>query len=225
MPEYDPSFGGSFGLMAAAHELKSPTALVRQLALELQGIAMSEQERRLIDQIILTSEKSLRLTSNLTKTARLDDALFALEPVNAQQMCEEVAHEITPLYKSYGKAIDVLPRRSAQLVIANRELLRRVLLGFADNALHYSDTESRVVFGVQKNAGAIRIGLRDKGPILPTRRGAQSVLTGRPSASGLGLLIADKFAAAMRSNVGRVRHKDGMTFYISMTASEQLALL
>lgn len=224
-PMFDPSLDGSFGVMMAAHELKSPSALIRQLALELQGISTDAKARQLVDQILLTSERSLRLTSNLTKTARLSEGLFELEPINARQICEEIAHEITPLYKSHGKEIMVSTRRSSQLVIANRELLRRVLLGFADNALYYGDTASKVAFGIERRANKVQIGLRDKGPVLPRARSIQPILTGRPSASGLGLVIADKFATVMQSNIGMTRHRDGMTFYISMTASEQLALL
>lgn len=222
---YDPSLDGSFGMMMAAHELKAPSALIRQLALELRDLSGEDKTRKIIDQILLTSEKSLRLTSNLTKTARLDEGLFELEPINARQMCEEVAHEISPLYKSHGKEIVVTTRRSSQLVIANRELLRRVLLGFADNALHYGDEASRVMFGVERRAEMVQIGLRDRGPVLPHAYRDHPVLTGRPSASGLGLVIADKFAAAMQGSIGTTRHRDGMTFYISMMASEQLALL
>ena len=222
----DPSFDGSFGLMSAAHELKAPTALIRQLALELRGTVEAEQERQLLDQIVLTSERSLRLTSDLTKTARLDDAMFELEPLNPQQLCEEVAHELTPLYKAHGRTVGVRSRRSVPLVVANRELLRRVLMSFGDNALQYGSDTSPVMFAVEREQERVTVGVRDKGPILP-HRGAplRMAVTGRPSSSGLGLAIAQKFAETMRGHIGTRRHQDGMTFYINMMASEQLSLL
>ncbi|MBH1980758.1 hypothetical protein I8H89_04540 [Candidatus Saccharibacteria bacterium] len=223
---YDPSLDGSFGLLSAAHELKAPTALLRQLALELREIAEGDTERRLIDQMILTSERSLRLTSDLTKTARLQDGLFEMEPVNAQQLCEEVAHELTPLYRAHGRTINVRPRRQAPLVVANRDLLRRVLLGFGDNALHYSHEDTSVVLGVEQRDRFVQLGVRDQGPILPYRGvGTRPAVTGRPQSSGLGLMIAQQFADVMNGTVGTRRHKDGMTFYINMAMSEQLSLL
>lgn len=227
MPQKNPSSDGFFGVMTAAHELKAPTALMRQLALELREQCTSTHELQLLDQIILTSERSLRLTSNLTKTARLEDGLFALEPVNAQQICEEVAHELAPLYRAHDRQLVVKTRRSAPLVVANRELLRRVLMNFGDNALHYSGSQSHVVLGVDKQGDRVQIGLRDKGPVSPHRYGTThaSTMTGRPASSGLGLLIAEKFAAAMQSSIGSRRHRDGMTFFIDMHASEQLSLL
>lgn len=218
--------GESFGVVGAAHELKAPTALIRQLALELRNSCENETDRLLVDQIVLTAERSLRLTSNLTKTARLDDALFELEPVNALQLCEEVAHEMTPLYAAHGRQIEVRTRRSTPLVIANRELLRRVLLSFADNALHYGGSTSPVRLGVERRASVAQIGVRDQGPLVTQKDTARSgVITGRPDSSGIGLMIAERFAEVMRSSIGTTRHQDGMTFYVTMPVSEQLSLL
>lgn len=224
--EYDPLHDGSFGVMLAAHELKTPTALVRQLALELREQTDSQLERELVDQIILMSEKSLRLTSDLTKTARLSELALEMEPINAVQMCEEVAHEIWPLYRANNRRIEVMPRkRDAPLVVANRDLLRRVLLNFADNALHYSSDESSVRLGVRRQERGVMIGLRDQGPIVTTLRSDPLTPTGRPESSGLGLAISRKFAQAMQSTIGTTRHRDGMTFYIALQESKQLALL
>ena len=176
--------------------------------------------------MVLTSERSLRLTSDLTKTVRLQEGLFELEPVNAQQLCEEVAHELTPLYKAHGRSISVRSRRQAPLVVANRDLLRRVLLGFGDNALHYSRDDASVMLGVERRDSFVQLGVRDQGPILPYRGiNLESPPTGRPQSSGLGLMIARQFADVMQGNIGTRRHKDGMTFYINMVMSEQLSLL
>lgn len=221
-----PLYDGSFGVVTAAHELKAPVALMRQLALELRDRVQSPADMQLLDQLILTSERSLRLTSNLTKTARLTDGLFELEPLNPQQLCEEVAHELTPLYRAHDRRIDVRTRRHAPLVVANRDLLRRVLLNFGDNALRYGSSESSVSLSVTQSRGAVQVGVRDQGPILPSRSLTQGVtVTGRPDASGLGLLIAQRFAEMMHGSVGTRRHRNGMTFYVTMMPSEQLSLL
>ena len=163
----DRSFlGDYFDVVAAAHELKSPVALIRQLALNLKDLDnLTESTRQdYISRIILTSERSLRLTSILTQSEKINEELFNTEPINIKQLCEDVAHELTPLYKAYGRKIMVKGRRSAPLVVANRDLLRRILLGFGDNALHYSNKEA--VFNLAHSANKIRVGLRDFGPSL-----------------------------------------------------------
>src|SRR5690349_3156609 len=200
--------------VTAAHELKSPLALIRQLALALEVPNVDEIERqRILRQITLVSERALRLTADLSRSARLEDSLFELEALNPQQICEDVAHELSPLYAARGKAIRVTSRYRPVLAVANRDLLRRIMLNFADNALHYAGDEVAVeLYTSTKDYGAkIRLGVRDYGPEIPVNiwqaieanlgTGKQA-LRGRPQSSGLGLYVAGQFAQAMQGNVG-----------------------
>jgi K+-sensing histidine kinase KdpD len=223
-------------LTIAAHELKSPLSLLRQLALTLESNDLSEIERHEIaSHMKLVSERALRLTTDLTKAQRLSDSLFAFEPVNPQQLCEEVVHELTPLYKACGRKIVVAKRQRPLLAIANRDLLRRILLNFADNALHYSDDVSSVELSVsaRQHGDMVRLGIRDYGPALSidTWRLLHDTalrpeqLHARPSSSGLGLAIARQFAGAMNGTIGATRHHDGATFHVDIHASRQMSLL
>ena len=230
-------FGDLSCLMTVTHELKAPLALVRQLSLELESTILDEQERmRLIRQITLTTERALRLTADLTRSARLEDSLFDLEPLNVQQICEEAAHELSPLYVAHGREIRVVARQHANLVIANKDLLRRVLLNFGDNALHYGESEKPVELKVKssRNDEMVRIGVRDYGPAvsinawqaMQDRLGRSGqLLNARPQSSGVGLLIAGQFALAMNGRIGATRHRDGATFYVDLNASTQMSLL
>lgn len=228
--------GISFGI-TAAHELKSPLSLVRQLALGLESQSLSQDERdRMLQQIILTSERALRLTTDLSRSARLEDSLFTLEPVNPQQVFEEVMHELLPLYVAKGREIKLAVHRRSTLAVANRDLLRRIMLNFGDNALHYSDPSRPVELQASIRTGGktIRLGVRDYGPALPAntwKRLKESlgtstqVLHSRPQSSGLGLYVAGQFARAMHGQIGATRHRDGATFYVDIDASSQLSLL
>jgi signal transduction histidine kinase len=230
-------FGDLPFLVTAAHELKSPLSLVRQLALGLESgsVSASEQER-MLRQIVLTSERALRLTTDLSRTSRLEDSMFDLEPINPQQLCEEVAHELAPLYAARGRQIHVASHRRSMLVVANYDLLRRIMLNFGDNALHYADTSEPVQLRARVHDGGrrIRLGVRDYGPAVPNdawRRLHASLgtntqaLHSRPQSSGLGLYVAGQFAEAMHGHIGATRHRDGATFYVDIDASTQLSLL
>jgi len=224
-------------LIAAAHELKAPLALVRQLTLRLEDETLPTTERqRLLRQVILTSERALRLTSDLTRSARLDQALFTLEPINPEQLCRDVISELAPLFEAYGRSVGIKNHRHPLLLVANRDLLRRILLGFSDNALHYSMPGTAVHLQIRafKKAGIIRIGVRDYGPALSSDmwrklqkklKTAPQSIHARPESSGLGLYIASQFAEAMNGKIGAIRHKDGATFYVELQASSQLSLL
>jgi signal transduction histidine kinase len=230
-------FGDLSLLVTAAHELKAPLSLVRQLALSLESSDIDSAEReRLARQITLTSERALRLTTDLTRASRLEDSLFDLEPINPQQLCEEVAHELRPLYEARGRKIRVASRYRPILAVANKDLLRRIMLNFADNALHYGESDHPVELQtrIYDRGSKIRIGVRDYGPAVPVdvwRRlqahiGTDTqLLHARPQSSGLGLYVAGQFAGAMDGRIGATRHRDGATFYVDLSASTQLSLL
>jgi signal transduction histidine kinase len=227
-------------ITAAAHELKSPLALMRQLALRLDGGDVSDEQRRLIQQITLTSERALRLTSDLTRSARLGDVkdtlLFELEPINPEQLCQDIATELAPLFEAHGRSLAVSHRTHPLLLVANRDLLRRIIMNFSDNALHYSQPGTAVHMQIQAltKAGTVRVGIRDFGPALSSDmwralqkklKHSPQAIHARPQSSGLGLYIASQFAEAMQGTIGATRHHDGATFYVELQASRQLSLL
>jgi K+-sensing histidine kinase KdpD len=230
-------FGDLSSVVTAAHEMKAPLALVRQLSLALEaGNVSTDEQERILRQITLTSERALRLMTDLSRSARLEDSLFELEPLNPQQVCEEVAHELSPLYKARGREIRVASRYRPMLAVANRDLLHRVMLNFGDNALHYAHSDSPVELRANSFASGdtIRLSVRDYGPAVSVSMwkqlqvqlgtGAQ-VLHARPQSSGLGLYVAGQFATAMHGSIGATRHRDGATFYIDLIGSTQLSIL
>ena len=232
-----PLTDGLPSLIAAAHELKSPLALVRQLSLSLECENVSESDRKkMLRQISLTSERALRLTSDLTRSVRLKDALFTLEPINPQQICEDIVHELTPLFNAHNRQVKLVSRKHPLLLVANRDLLRRIITNFSDNALHYSEGSQTVQIRIGKlrSGKVIRLSVRDYGPALPkdainTLKGkivvSNTTVHARPQSSGLGLYIATQFADAMNGKIGIIRHNDGATFYVDLQASNQLSLL
>lgn len=232
---FDTDAFSSFSLVAAAHELKAPLALIRQLSLMIEtGENITAETARMATQIELTSERALRLTADLTRSSRLEGALFELEPINPVALCEDITHELTPLFQAHGKTISLQSRQRSLLLVANRDLLRRVIMNFSDNALHYADPAGKVELSARRiGPEYIRISVRDYGPALPAtvwktlqqHLHAPQPVHARPQSSGLGLYLADMFAQAMQGRIGAVRHRDGASFYIDMYASSQLRLL
>lgn len=220
----------------AAHELKSPLVLLRQLSLDLASGELSDNERtRVMEQLVQVSEKALRLTSDLTRAERLQSSLFPLEPVNPISVCDDVTYELQRLYQAHGRSLKRSRIRHLPPVVANRDLLRRILLNFADNALHYSDEQGVVELHAQllREAGLVRVGVRDYGPAVSMKNWRELTdsldttkpVQARPQSSGLGLYIAHQFATAMNGRIGAIRHHDGASFYVELPISKQLSLL
>ena len=225
--------GESSLLAATASELSAPLVLIRQLSLSLAS-AKNEERARLAQQLTLTSERVLRMTRTLAFHGDTPQ-LINLEPVNAVTLCNEVVHELSPLFIAHGKSIMMQPRSQSPLMVADRSLLRQLLVSFGDNALHYSTHDQPVRLTVASYRDMVRIGVRDYGPAVPRdvwerldeRIAKRSVVTlpRRPQVSGVGLLAVRNLASAMGGLVGVTRHHDGATFYVDMKLSGQLQLL
>ncbi len=220
----------------AAHELKSPLVLLRQLSLELlNGDLTDSQRQRILEQMVSVSEKGLRLTGDLTKTETLQQPLFDCYPLNPLSVTDDVANELSGLYKAHGRTLRVSRIRHLPPVVANHDLLRRILLNFADNALHYSDIHGVVELQaqLQRERDIVRLSVRDYGPSLPLaswRKLTSSLsnkqqMQARPLSSGLGLYISHQFASAMNGHIGAIRHRDGASFYVELPVSRQLSII
>lgn len=216
-------------LLAAAHELKSPLVLIRQLALSLEEGGDAQSAHR----IRLTAERSLALIEGLTRAARLDDALFECEPINVGELYESVAHEMTPLAAALQQRIILEIPRSQPTVIGNRSLLRSVIVGLTDNALSHNDRSHPVVLkAVDSRGDRVMLGVKDFGPRtdhmreIKRRLGTPQPMSSRPRSSGLGLLIAEQFARHMDAHLSLIRHREaGVTFALDVPRSRQLTLL
>lgn len=231
--------GGAIGRVSsvgvAAHELKSPLALLRQLSLELVQNDLSDAERQAVSaQMVLVAEKALRLTSDLT-TVENQSTLFELAPVNPLDVAQDVRTELAALYTARSRVLRIARIRNLPPVVANRQLLRRILLNFADNALHYADVNGAVELRAQllEERSCVRISVRDRGPHMSLRNWRTLVASldshqpvhQRPQSSGLGLYIAGEFARKMNGRIGAIRHHDGASFYVELPVSKQLSLL
>lgn len=228
-------FDDSILSIAAASELTSPLVLMRQLGLAIGADNIDDNERKLLsEQVTLTSERALRLASSLSMTSSRQQEL-ALEPVNPLSICQEVIHELAPMYLAHGRKITMQSRTRVPLLVANRTILQRILLAFGDNALYYGSKERPIQMSVSEHGDRVRIGIRDYGPAVAIDmwqrlegrvvRRALAPLSSRPQASGVGLMTAQRLAEMMDSVVGTIRHRDGATFYVDLRVSRQMSLL
>ena len=231
----DADFGGLPSVLVAAHELKTPLALIRQMALLLDDDLTSEADKKRIQQrIIQTSEQALQLTVDLANSANLTPSLFPLEPVNPLALCQQIAAETRLSAALYGRKISWPQRgRNSRLILANRTLLGRILANFLNNALKYTEDGSEIKVSVKAVGGAVRLSVRDFGPMMSLKEyrrlldemDVRKTVRTRPESSGLGIYVASQFARAMNGQIGLIRHRDGLTFYVDMPISRQLSLL
>lgn len=222
-------------LIAAAHELKSPLVLLRQMAFELDEVSDPSRQKVLTERLRFTTEQSLRLVEQLTLGSRLQDSLFETEPLQIQAVFRELESQLQPLARHLGVSVTVKVPRRPLVTVANRDLLPALLRNFCDNALAYTPPSGRIELAASERKGRIYLSVKDQGPTisrqsyseLQTRLGKQpQPLSSRPRSSGLGLWIAGLYAEAMSASLITKRHQGGgMTFGVMLSPSEQLSLL
>lgn len=219
------------GVLVAAHELKAPLAVMRQLALVFEGAGVGDEHIR--HEMISISERAIRQVNDLTKIRRLEDGLFEMEPVAVREVCDAVTHELRYLFSYNKRELDIKYTNRARLVMANRELLYSVIYNFLLNAMRYANDYTKAELLVQDMKGRVRVAIRDYGPALPVDIWKE-IKTGwiekplsiamRSGSSGLGLFIASRFSKYMGAKVGAVRHRDGTSFYVDLLSSQQTRL-
>lgn len=221
-------------LSVAAHELKAPLALIRQLSLMANDHDFSEENRRSsLEQLTLVAERSLRIVTDLTQVSHSQALLFPLEPINPAATCREVAGGLTPIARLYGHRVSWPSSRTKVLVVANQRLLERIISNFLDNALKYTEPQTPIRVAISRVGQKARVSVRDYGPRLGLREYRQlldeletmKTVHTRPDSSGLGIFIASEFAKMMHGDIGLIRHRDGVTFFVELPLSGQMSLL
>lgn len=226
-------------LVAAAHELKTPLTIIAHLAsvLEDEPYPLTPIERQAsLQRIQLSAQRTLRLVQDLTvsyNVAQRNQLELELEPVNATQVCEEVAHEILPFAAQSQQTIQLGLGTRSQLVVANRDMLYMIFFNLIDNAIRHNPAETCVKVTMQRRQQLVRAIVQDNGPGLHKRDFAQlkhtlgtqiQPMRGRSTSSGLGLYIVGQVAAAMGGHVGVGRSNQGANFHVDLLRSHQLML-
>ena len=218
-------------ILVTAHELKAPLAVLRQLALSLDGLKESDEQIR--SDMVSVSERAIKQVNDLIKIERLEDGLFEMEPVAVREVCDAVSRELDYLFKYNRRDLFIKYTNRMRLVTANRDLLYSVVYNFLLNAMHYSGDGTRAELVVRDFRDKVKVVVRDFGPALPMdvwremKRGwveKPTSIAMRPGSSGLGLFIASRFSRYMGAKVGAVRHRDGTSFYVELPISKQASL-
>lgn len=221
------------GILVAAHELKAPLSVLRQLALSMDFDDNKSELEHFRSEMISVSERAIKQINDLTKISRLEDGLFEMEPVSIRAVCDDVTRELNYLFRYNQRDLFVKYTNKSKLVTANRDLLHSIIYNFLLNAMHYSGKETRSELLVSNNRDKVKVLIRDFGPALPMdvwrelKRGwveKPTSIAMRPGSSGLGLYIASKFARYMNAEIGAIRHRDGTSFFVELPVSMQARL-
>ena len=217
-------------LAAAVHDLSQPINATRLYLSALEEDLRSQPEAA---DLARHAERSLAsvegLLGSLMDISRLESGKLKLniKDVSLGPVLESLAHEFRMLAQSRGLELDCVATREA--VRTDIALLRRVLQNFLSNAVRYTSS-GRILLGVRRAHGALRIEVWDTGCGIPANkteeifeefRRLNSQRADIERGAGLGLAIVRTIAqllqhpVTVRSRVGR-----GSVFSIEVPLGE-----
>ena len=148
-------------LAAASHDLRQPVHALGLLVGALEGHAMNEETRRLVEHIASSVTAMDRLFNSLLDISRLDAGVvethiedFAIQPLLAR-VCRDFEAE------SEAMGLRLVLHPCSAIVRTDPVLIERILRNLVSNAVRYTE-RGRVVVGCRRHNG-LRVEVWDTG--------------------------------------------------------------
>ena len=196
------------------HDLKNPVngiAMMVELALR-KGADLPEAHRGYLRHIDRTCREMSRLIQNLLEISRLEEGKMPVERERfaLDDVVSEVLREFGPVAEQAGRRILNGVPPGGLRVLADRALLKRVLVNLVANSLRHSGSREVEIRGRAEEAGAVRVEVADRGRGVRPEDAARifEKFQSRPSASeapgdtGLGLPFCKLAVEAMDGRIG-----------------------
>ena len=185
----------------AAHEIRTPLAVIRTYAQVAAAATAPEERARALTSMVQASDRATHLLGQLLTMARLDNDALTRDFVTCdlRRIAVDVIAEITP--NALEKQVEVMLDEGAPAWVRGEPALLAVLLrNLIDNAIRYSPAETFVAVTIKTVDGKIRLAVSDQGPGIPEHE-RERVLSrftrlagSTASGSGLGLSIVHRIA-------------------------------
>jgi PAS domain S-box-containing protein len=145
----------------ASHELRTPLTMIQGFAELLKTRDLAEvQVRDAASQIHGSAERLSRLIDDLLSVSRIEAGRLEVRaaPVDLAPIINEA---VAPF--SEGRSIRVDLNGDAPVVLADPDLVHRILTNLVSNAVKYSQPETIVGVEVHQNGDAVEVAVRDNG--------------------------------------------------------------
>jgi signal transduction histidine kinase len=183
-------------LMDAAHELRTPIAILRT---RLESLSRSEEKTRLIEDVARLST----LAEQLLDLQRLNQYLDRFDQVDLVEIGRAVAADLAPLAIAAGYQMSFEPEVEQVAVMGDQNSLERALTNLVQNALDHGGRQGTVTITVRSNCV---IEVTDEGAGIPIEHRERIFepfyrLTSSDRGTGLGLNLVQEIVRLHRGSV------------------------
>jgi signal transduction histidine kinase len=208
-------------LTEAAHELRTPLAVLLTHAQVAQRARTIEEARPTLEQIVRGAERGARLSQQLLDSARLE-----------RQMTEYVAVELASIVDVVTRDFETMAAQKLQsitlavesgLVRGNVDELGILVRNLLDNAFRYAGPGCRIAVRCAREAQVVRFEVLDDGPGVPEadRERIFDRFYRRPGhserGSGVGLALVARIAQTHHATITTGDGLDGLGFGVAVS--------
>lgn len=153
-------------LADAAHELRTPLAVLRIHAQNAQQAPDPEDRAKALEQLERGVERATRVVTQLLTLARLEPAAvqLAMAPVDLPALIREELAELTPLALDRQQELEFAVEGQDCQLQADAPSLATLLQNLLGNALQYTPAGGCVRVLLQAQADALLLRVQDSGP-------------------------------------------------------------
>jgi signal transduction histidine kinase len=194
----------------ASHQLRTPlTAVKGYVSMVAEGDAgkLTKQQKELLEQAFLSSQRMVYLISDLLNVSRLRTGKFVIEnkPTNLAEVIATEVNQLQEAAKSNQQTLEYKKPTSFPELNLDETKIRQVIMNFMDNALHYTPKGGRITVILKDTGKSIEFTVEDNGIGIPKAEQkhlfskffrAQNAKKARPDGTGLGLFMAKKVIIA-----------------------------
>ena len=158
-------------LASMSHELRTPlNAILGFTGILLMGMPgpLNDEQTKQLRTVQTNGRHLLSLINDLLDLARIESGKMTLkpEPIDCQELLDEVAVGLRPLADAKGLELTVLAPDSRIEVLSDRRAVRQILINLANNAIKFTDAGSvrlHLTKGDNDGASSVRFTVVDTG--------------------------------------------------------------
>lgn len=213
-----------------SHEFKTPIVSIRGFAKQLQNDHLSAEKRReYADIIVSESERLATMSANVLLLSKFENQQLVTDQTE-YELDEQIRNCIILLEKNWNqKDIEIQLELEPVKVFGNAEMLSHLWINLIENAVKYSNNNSRITIRCHETMDDVQFEISDQGPGMDDDtlkhifnkfyQGDQSHVTG---GNGLGLSIVKRIVElcqgeiAVGSKIGQ-----GTTFTVKLPKGQE----
>lgn len=221
-------------VFVAAHELRTPvTAIKGYISMLLEGSAgkISKNTAEFLKKVQSSNDRLVQLVRDLLEVARSEAGRLkiSLNPQNIAESVNQVFDELKPLTDE-RKIIFEYEKPAKELVMADNDRLKEVLVNLVGNAIKYNKDKGKITVSHKKDGDMLVTIIADTGIGLKQEEmsklfekfwRAENEATRAQTGTGLGLFIVKELIGKMGGKIwAESEWGKGTKFYFSLPVAK-----